>query len=306
MIEQIIQSPESRSQYLYSCRTPLRDEDMEIRVYGLDELEKIKATNKEKYGNLPLEVPTWNAGVLHHRGFPKDLSNLEFQVSSTFHSQAIRMRLTENEEKDDLPVTMIGIVNVENKYILGGVRRGKIQGNKISVNPFGYQDHDKRPLGQFLGEGIEESAIPPDRYSSIRVIGAQYDPDFTNGLVIVVYAQTTLTREEITQRHGEALTIYQTAQKKILAQGGDAYKARKEAKAAVEHHYTQRGELAPIDAGDHNPLLFFNREDVDSLIETNWLLVDDPTVGKRVSYPVMGPTKGALVIYRNCEERGVL
>lgn len=216
IVEKIIVSPKGHEQKLYIYAKPITQEEMHISGSDAsdDEIKKIKAENEKKYGELK-EIP-WNEETLHVKGRDAskvDLRNLEVIVSSAYHSQAIR---NHKIVEDEMPVTVIGVVESSDGYIMMGIRRGQIQGEQSCVMPLGYTNPNKHIVEQFNNEGHEEVGIFANEYSKVVVIGYQTDPDFTNGLNVVVYAKSTLTKDEIMKRHGEAYKEFYPAQKDAL------------------------------------------------------------------------------------------
>ncbi len=303
IVEKTIASPDGKKQTLYIYQRPITQEEMIVHVSGAENIEQIKAENKEKYKN-DVEIP-WNEGTLHVKGRDAskvDLRNLEVIVSSAMHSQAIRNHQT---VEDEMPVTVIGVVESSDGYIIMAVRRGAVQGNQSCVVPLGYADYDKHPVEQFRDEGIEEVGIPVRAYEKVVVIGFQTDPDFTNGLNIVVYAKSTLTREEIVKLHGDASQICQAAQREALEKGELAFKARKAGVAAVKAYNEKYGKELPVNAGDHYPVDGVKKEDIETIIANQGFSVRN-NAGNEQFYKIMGNSLGALEMYVDCERRGVL
>src|SRR3989338_6300940 len=302
LIKKRITSPEGREQPLFICEKPLAQEEMHITIYGLDDLASIRAENYVKYGSLPVEIPSWNAGTLHIRGRDPcavELKNLELHVSSALHSQAIRSRKIP-EVEDDFPVTVTGIIEVESS-VLTGIRRGTVQGNKLSVIPLGYNDAGKHPIEQFYEEAQEEAALTKDFVDSPVVLGAQVDPDFTNGFNIVIYAKSRTSMSTVLHRHGGFLAIQQHAQCQALLKGKGTPNSTQVRKTGEEAVQSYSGGSLGVDAGDHFPLLFLSSSQVEEVVAKRCIeeVIDDRLTGEKRSYPVMGITLGALMIYRN-------
>src|SRR3989344_9207355 len=151
IVEKIIVSPKGQEQKLYIYAKPITQEEMHISGSGAsdDEIKKIKAENEKKYGELK-EIP-WNEETLHVKGRDArkvDLRNLEVIVSSAYHSQAIR---NHKIVEDEMPVTVIGVVESSDGYIIMGIRRG-LQGEQSCVMPLGYTNPNKHIVEQFRNE----------------------------------------------------------------------------------------------------------------------------------------------------------
>src|SRR3989344_3651127 len=303
IVEKTIVSPRGQEQKLYIYAKPITQEEMYITVSGLENLEAIKAENKEKYEKSGVDIPKWNAGTLHVKGRDAsnvDLRNLELIVSSALHSQAIRNHKT---VEDEMPVTVIGVVETSDGYIIMGIRRGSVQGEQSCVMPLGYADHDRHPVEMFKDEGIEEVGIPKNMYSEVVVMGYQTDPDFTNGLNIVHYAKSTLTRDEILRNYSEGLVIWKAGQQEALRDRKSAHNSRKAGHAAVENYNKANGTHYPVDAGDHDPMFMMEKKDIDSIIYHKGLGREEG--GEVKKYQIMGNSLGALVMYADCVKRGV-
>jgi hypothetical protein len=325
MIEQTIQSPEGGEQRLFICETPINEDGIHVTVHGLDDIARIQAANKEKYGKLKVDIPTWNAPTLHVRGreVPSDLSKLELYVSSALHSQAIR---SGSVLPDDLPVTVIGVLELADGSIYAGIRRGAVQGNKVSLIPLGYEDAERykgavdpdmlphTPFEQLYQEGIEEAGMGRYNLAPARLLGAQVD-HFTNGLNLVFYARAAavdrllrlpITPDAVLAGHGAALAIYQGAQRRTLSEGQPAHKARKVGHAAVEAYNFLQGFDLPVDAGDHFPLVFIAQGEIPDTLAQDGRGVVNVLNGATEFFPLMSPTKGALFIYDFCRKEGIL
>ncbi|GEM_PF-4535556 len=301
MIEQTLENQESE-QRLFIFEEPLLAEDMKVKVYGLDDLAQIQARNKDQYGNLSVDIPQWNAGTLHVLGRDArniDPTNLEAHVSSALHSQAIRNRLC---AEDAMPLTVSGVVEVEGR-ILAGVRRGYVQRDRLSVIPLGYNDPQNQPKDQFILEAFDEVGLPLELilYETILILGYQTDPTFTNGLNVVVYARSALKTYDILAKHGTALAIAQNAQRQALEEGESAFVARKRGKKAITTFNELRGKDLPVDAADHDPIIFLTDLQIAAVP------YHDPFDAlANISYPLMGITQGALQMYSFCLEQGML
>lgn len=205
------------------------------------------------------------------------------RTSTSYHAQAIR----DFGVDDAFPATITGIISTNDKKLILGLRAGFVQNEKVSIVPIGYLNaqHTGNPIFQQLyDESVEEIGIDRSEYIEVGLTGYQTDSDFTRGINFVLQARTSLDSQEVQRRYNRSFAIYQQTHTRILADGGEKKKARKEAKQAVlDAGYKN------LNVGDHHPLIFIdsNKGVIEKIIEEQSL----------ERYLLMGFCKGGLKIY---------
>lgn len=272
---QEIRTPAGETQYI-------SPQNVSARPYvSVTELGDFFPKHNELYGSR-VPIKGWREPLFVTTSSIRDidLDHLVLGVSTSYHAQAHREGFAETGE---LPVTVQGLVLSSDEYLVLGVRRGSVQGDKISGIPLGYANArvEGHPIfANLYKESVEEAGVMKRDVKNSRIIGCQTDPEFTKGINIVAVMESTLPLWEIQDRHVFALEIYQRAQAEAIAAGRSG---RREAKQAVlEAGYPNK------DAGDHNPLVGVPVTGIKDLLKQTRMAVDGEV------FPFMGITYGAL------------
>lgn len=278
---------------MYLLDRPLADSlagGMTVRIADPGDMAKVWADHEAQYGGQ-VKLKPWKEDVLCvPEGTEIDVARLELAVTTSYMAQMVR----DHGAGSVLPLTVQALTTTRDGRIDFGVRAGFVQNGKVSLRPLGYagiavnevDNLIEHPLfGAFYGEAKEEVGIFRDEFETVELIGYQTDPQFTKGINFVFRAVTTLSSQEVRERHDIALDVYQKAHDKSLADTNDKGVARRAAKKAVKDAH-----LPNIDAGDHKPV-FFVEDDAGRLRD---LVTSGSAVHDGHVYPLMTICSGGL------------
>ncbi len=284
-------------QKIYPLDRPLLEQEVRVSFTPAEDPEAMLDREYNRYSEMKnakgepgVYIPHWRELILVFKGLSPNvnLSGLELEVATSFHSQALRRGCVE----DITPATVLGITRTSDDKIMYGVRGGTAAPGAATALVLGQANtipgghvtpqttySPNVIFSSFFDELLGEGGIERKQTSECSLIGYQTDPQFKS-LCFAMRTQTSFSSQELAEMHTRALEVYQKAK----TSGAPELEARK-----------RIGEAGMVnsDAWENNSLIFLPNDPryLKKIVESGHIEHEDRR------YKTLDNSIGALVMH---------
>jgi hypothetical protein len=146
--------------------------------------------------------------------FSTDPQNLNFEVTTSYHLQAIK----EGAGRTVTPISMEGLIITRDNRRVWGVRGGQIKNGVAHLSPAGnltYAPNDTSPIFRFFSTELEKELGVSEDPENSALIGHQDSP-VIKGIGFAIVGEINETFKEVEELHREAFCVYKDAKDRGL------------------------------------------------------------------------------------------
>ena len=242
-----------------------------------------------------LNIPGWKevlwAVTCNHQDI--NFKNLHLSYSTSYEAQAIRQGFNTKVK----PLGLAGLLRTSDGFFVFGLRTGVAMGGYLCNAPAGHcapeQPGANVMHAGFIEELETELGIHESEIETPYILGHQTDPDFGRSVNTVMYAQSTLTYQELQKRHKTARDAAL-----ILKEKGCNFNE-------VQDELKAQGFLN-IDAHEHGAIVAIpdNQDSISAILETRQFEWNDN--GEQRTSPIMDIARGTLLLLNKAKELNLI